>query len=364
MPDDKRTPLYEEHIKLNAKMVPFGGWEMPIQYKGILAESEHCRKSVSLFDTCHMGEFYFKGDISSSGIESAISFKIEKIPVGRCKYGLLMNEKGGVVDDLIVYRLTDDELMIVVNAATCENDFRYIGSFLNGDCRFENISEQTAKIDIQGPLSSDVIKKLFDADFDGMKYFGFEKTSYKNTPVLISRTGYTGELGYEIYCESAQASDIWRTLLSDERVQPAGLGARDILRLEIGLSLYGSDLDEETSPVEAGLSYFVDFDKDFVSSDILKKQAAEGTARHKIAFAADSRRTPRHGADIYISDKKIGTVTSGVFSPMLKKGIGLGYIENAHSTPDTPIKIVSGKAVIDAVIYELPFYKKGTARKK
>jgi len=360
---DKKTQLYEEHIKLKAKMVPFGGWEMPIQYEGIIAETEHCRRAASLFDTCHMGEFRFKGDIPSSGIETAVSFSVEKVPVGRCKYGFLINEKGGVIDDLIVYRLAEDELMIVVNAATCENDFNYIKSFLKGDFSFENISDNTSKIDLQGPKAKDVIKKIFDADFDSMRYFSFEEVIFDDKKVLISRTGYTGELGYEVYSDSSLSAKIWNLFLEDERVKPAGLGARDILRIEVGLPLYGQELSEEITPVEAGLPFFVDFTKDFVASNILKAQKENGTDRIKIAFMADSRRSPRHDFEIFSGDNKIGIVTSGVFSPMVKKGIGLGLVDKDFSAEGTDIQIRSGRTNIEAKVCGLPFYTEGTARR-
>ncbi|PLX68833.1 MAG: glycine cleavage system protein T [Denitrovibrio sp.] len=361
---DKKTVLFQKHTDLKAKMVPFGGWEMPIQYEGIIAETEQCRKSVSVFDTCHIGEFRFKGNIATSGIEKAVSFYIEKIPVGRCKYGFLMNEDGGVVDDLIVYRLAEDELMIVVNAATCENDFNYMNSLLDGSSEFVNISEKISKIDVQGPFAKDVMKDIFDADFDNMKYFGFSHVTFDDKEILISRTGYTGELGYEIYSDVSQAEKIWDSLLADERVKPAGLGARDILRLEVGLSLYGQELDENITPVEAGLPFFVTFDKDFIGADVLRKQNENGTDRVKIAFEAATRRSPRHGYEIHADGKIIGEVTSGVFSTMLKKGIGLGLVETDFSKTGQQIKIVSGKTQIDAKICELPFYKGGTARKK
>ncbi|PLX68898.1 MAG: glycine cleavage system protein T [Denitrovibrio sp.] len=364
MSEDKKTPLYQSHVNSKAKMVPFGGWCMPIQYEGIIAETEHCRTSVSIFDTCHMGEFRFKGDIVNSGIEAAISFPISKVPVGKCKYGFLMNSSGGVVDDLIVYRIAEDELMMVVNAATCDNDFKYMSSFLSGDYIFENNSDKTSKIDVQGPLSKEVMKLFFDGDFDSMKYFGFIYSKYQGQDILISRTGYTGELGYEIYSDVSLAESMWDKLLSDERVKPAGLGARDILRLEIGLSLYGQELNEKITPVEAGLPFFVDFEKEFVSSDILKEQKEKGTERVKIAFMAETRRSPRHDFEIYSGDELIGEVTSGVFSPMLKKGIGLGLVKAGYDKIGTDIQIISGRSKIDAKVCELPFYKNGTARKK
>lgn len=364
MQENRKTPLYEQHTKLRAKMVPFGGWEMPIQYEGIIAETEHCRRSASLFDTCHMGEIRFEGDISVTGIENAVSFSIADVPVGRCRYGFLMNEKGGVVDDLIVYRLSEEELMIVVNAATSENDFKYIASMLHGNFRFEDISENTAKLDVQGPAAKDVMKKFFQADFDSMPYFGFEETSYDGARLMISRTGYTGELGYEIYADAGIAEELWGLLLSDERVKPAGLGARDILRLEVGLSLYGQELSEDITPVEAGLSYFVDFDKHFAGAEVLRDQKKNGAPRMKIAFEADSRRTPRYGSGIYADGSLIGEVTSGVFSPMLKKGIGLGLVKSGSVDKGSQVKIINGRTEIEGTVCGLPFYKDGTARKK
>lgn len=213
------------------------------------------------------------------------------------------------------------------------------------------------------PLSKDVMKNIFDADFDSMKYFSFISSEYKDEKILISRTGYTGELGYEIYCGNGIAEAVWDRLLEDERVKPAGLGARDILRLEVGLSLYGHELSEEITPVEAGLPFFVNFDKDFIGADVLKQQKENGTKRTKIAFMADSRRSPRQGFEIYSGGRPIGEVTSGVFSPMLKKGIGLGLVDSDFSSPGSDIKIISGKTQINAQICELPFYKEGTARK-
>jgi len=361
---DKRTALYQEHLNLGARMVPFGGWSMPIQYEGIIAETEQCRTRAVLFDTCHMGEFYFKGDLAASGIERPISFPIDKVPVGKCKYGFLLDDKGCVIDDLIIYRLAEDELMFVVNAGTCENDYSVIKSYLSGDFVFDNISDNKVKLDLQGPLAKEVMTKIFDGPFDTLSYFGFFQTDYKGQQILISRTGYTGELGYEIYADTALGVDLWRTLLADERVKPAGLGARDVLRLEVGMSLYGNDIDAQTTPVEAGLSFFVDFNKDFVGKDVLVQQKAEGTSRKKIAFTAASRRSPRHDLDIYSGDRKIGVVTSGVFSPMLKCGIGLGYVEPEFSKIGTAIQIKSGKNMIDAEVSKLPFYTEGTARKK
>jgi aminomethyltransferase len=288
----RRTPLFDEHVRLNAKMAPFSGWEMPIQYGGIIEETEFCRKSVCLFDTGHMGEFYFKGDIAESGIERAFCFSIEAIPVGRCKYGFILNDKGGIVDDLIVYRLSDDELMIVVNAGTIENDFDTIRSVLKPGYTFENRSGLMTKLDVQGPKSAEVLKDLFGVDVSGLKYFRFQNETIQGKNVAVSRTGYTGELGFELYTSAENISKIWQTLLADSRVKPAGLGARDILRLEMGYPLYGSDIDEQTTPLEADFAAFVDFRKDFRGKDALLAQQKKGVDRVRVAFRSDSRRSP------------------------------------------------------------------------
>lgn len=362
MSESKKTILYKEHLALQAKMVPFGGWDMPIQYEGIISETEHCRSSVSLFDTCHMGEFFFKGNIATCGIEKPISFNISELPIGKCKYGFLLDTQGCVIDDLIIYRLSEKELMFVVNAGTCENDFNVLNSYLEGDFEFKNISDETVKLDVQGPQSRKVMKKLFEGDFNNITYFGFSHSQYKDHKILISRTGYTGELGFEIYADRSIGAELWKDILADESVKPAGLGARDILRLEMGMSLYGSDIDNETTPIEAGLSFFVDFNKEFVGKDILIKQKEEGTSKKKIAFVADNRRSPRHGYKIFSGNDEIGIVTSGVFSPMLKRGIGLGFVKPEYTKIGTDILIRNGKTEIKAKVTKTPFYKEGSAK--
>ena len=279
-----RTPLFEEHVALKAKMAPFDIWEMPIQYSGIIDEWGACRKSAAVFDTCHMGEFRMKGDIADSGIEDAVTLSVGTIPVGKSRYGFLLNDDGGVIDDLIVYRIANDELMIVVNAGTIDNDFKVIQSRLSSGVIFTNESEKTAKLDVQGPLSRDVMMETLGIPVKDLKYFQFFETKALDVPAIVSRTGYTGELGYEIYIERSQVVELWRRLLSDARVKPAGLGARDILRLEMGYSLYGNDLDEEISPLEAGLQMFVDYKKDFLREDRFTEPADQGASEHEGRF--------------------------------------------------------------------------------
>jgi aminomethyltransferase len=358
-----KTPLYQEHQKLNAQIAPFGHWSMPIQYSGILSEHKACRESAALFDICHMGEFYFKGDIAGSGIEKVFTISVSGIPLRKCKYALMLNENGGIIDDSILYRLSEDELMIVVNSETINKDFNIIKYNLSRKAEFKNISEATAKLDLQGPLSRDVLAEHFGQKMNEIPYFGFIETEFFHTKALISRTGYTGELGYEIYLDNWKVIDLWRDLLSDSRVKPAGLGARDILRLEMGYSLYGNDIDENTTPVEAGLEFAVNYNKDFTGKPVLLKQKENGTEKVKIAFRADSRRSPRQHYQIMSGGRTAGEVTSGAFSPGLSSGIGLGYVMPEYAKPGSAITLNHDAIEIEAKITELPFLKNGSLKK-
>ena len=359
----RNTPIFQSHVRAGARMTDFAGWNLPIQYTGIIEEALHCRKSVSLFDTCHMGEFYFKGDIEKSGIEYAFCFPIADIKPGRCRYGFILNGIGGIIDDLIVYRVANDELMIVVNAATADNDFETIKQDIKGGAVFENRSAATAKIDVQGPLARDLMVERYGEDVAKIPYFGFIKKTIDGKNAFISRTGYTGELGYEIYIDASSAQGVWDSLCEDPRVRPAGLGARDILRLEMGYCLYGSDIDDMTSPIEAGLDYFVDTKKDYRGKKGILQHQEMGVPRIRTGFVTNSRRSPRHGYKIFCGEVMSGEITSGTFSPTLGMGIGMGYIDTAMNKAGTPVVLSDGKVTIDAVIADFPLYKNGTARK-
>ncbi|MCM2358714.1 MAG: glycine cleavage system aminomethyltransferase GcvT [Geobacteraceae bacterium] len=361
MEELKNTPLVDEHIRLKALMAPFGGWNMPIQYEGILAEHRWCREQAALFDICHMGEFLFRGDIVAAGLEEVFTFSVLSIPVGRSRYGFLLNDNGGIIDDLIVFRLAEDEAMVVVNAATIDNDFAVISSRLKGG-EFRNVSAATGKLDLQGPLSREVLVEKFGAAIGDIPYFKFIRTTILGVAATVSRTGYTGELGYEIFLPADKVRELWELLLADQRVKPAGLGARDVLRLEVGYSLYGSDIDEATTPLEAGLESFVNFDKEFVGKKALLKQKQEGLTRLKAAFRVGSRRSPRHHYEICFEGETVGTVTSGVFSPMLGCGIGLGYLRPEVAAIGAPLTIRHDKVSMEATVVELPFYNGGSLR--
>lgn len=358
----KATPLVQEHQRMNALMAPFGGWNMPIQYEGIIAEHRWCREKAALFDICHMGEFLFRGDIEASGLENVFTFSVKTIPVGRSRYGFLLNERGGIIDDLIAFRLAEDEVMIVVNAATIDNDFAVIGSRLAPGSDFTNISAATGKLDLQGPLSRDILAAKLVPEIASIPYFKFIRTSLLGVDAIVSRTGYTGELGYELFLPADKVVELWNLLLADERVKPAGLGARDVLRLEMGYSLYGSDIDETTTPLEAGLMAFVNLDKEFVGKDSLLKQRQEGVSRCKISFRGNSRRSPRHHYEIVCNGAVSGSVTSGVFSPMVGCGIGMGYVKPEATALGTPLVIQHENVKIEATVVELPFYDGGSVR--
>lgn len=362
MEDLKATPLRAQHEGLKALMAPFGGWLMPIQYAGIIAEHRWCREQAALFDICHMGEFLFKGDIEADGLENVFTFSVRGIPVGRSRYGFLLNERGGVIDDLIVFRLAEDQVMVVVNAATIANDFSVIRSRLKEGADFTDVSAQTAKLDLQGPLSRAVLSELFGPEIAGIPFFKFIRTRILGVDAIVSRTGYTGELGYEIFLPAEKVVELWELLLRDGRVAPAGLGSRDLLRLEVGYSLYGSDLDEETTPLSAGLSAFVNLDKEFVGREALLKERQAGADRVKIAFRVNSRRAPRHHYSIAHAGEEVGSVTSGAFSPMLSCGIGLGYVRPSAAQVGSKLLIRHERVEMEALVVELPFYSGGSLR--
>lgn len=351
-----KTPLYDRQQELKTKNVSFCGWDMPIQFDGIIAEHGHCRNDVALFDTSHMGEFFFKGDIKTSGINEATSINIDALAVGKCKYGFLLNEQGGVIDDLIIYRLSDDALMIVVNAATRENDLKTLQSRIS-NATLEDKSMEYAKLDVQGPKSKEILEKYFDVNLDDLKFFSFVQTKVFDSDCLLSRTGYTGELGYELYVDAQTSVKLWDALIADG-AKPAGLGSRDILRLEMGYSLYGNDLSETITPLEANLGHFVNLSRDYVGKDALAKQKADGLKRILLPFKTTTRRSARKDFEVYQNDKKVGFVTSGAFSPILNVGIGLAMIDTEGFDKSQSIELRDARSSLEANIASLPFITK------
>lgn len=356
MPDLKRTSLYEKHKELGAKNIGFCGWDMPVQYEGILKEHDACRNNAALFDTSHMGEFFFEGNILFSGINNAVTIDLLTLPVGKCKYGFILNDQGGVIDDTIVYKADKDRLMFVVNASRIDVDFDTIRSQVeSGD--FINASEHTSKIDLQGPKSREILENLLHVRLDELKYFSFTEADILGSYALLSRTGYTGELGYELYLDNTVAPKVWDKLIK-LGATPAGLGARDVLRLEMGYSLYGQELDENTTPLEAGLGVFVQESSYYKGKEALDKQREEGIKKKLIAFKTNSKRAPRHDFTITQEEKEIGKVTSGTYSPSVGSGIGLGYIDIKEFDETKPFEIKTDRGSIEVTLTTLPFYKK------
>jgi aminomethyltransferase len=354
--DVKNTPLYQEHLKLKALMAPFAGWNMPIHYGSIIAEAKHTRLETSIFDICHMGEFIIKEDPANSSLDQAITVPVVKMAIGQCKYGFLLHPKGTIMDDLIVYRINQSEWMVVVNASNEEGDEATLRKRLSGQAFFENASARTAKLDIQGPGSREAVEKLAGSGIKALAYYTFSKFNLYGGDFIISRTGYTGELGFELYLDSEKVVQAWTDLLSIPGVKPAGLGARDILRLEAGLPLYGDELTEETTPIEAGFGRVLDFEKEFIGREALLIQQEKGVEKTLVGFVVDGRRTPRHTNKILVNGKDAGFVTSGVFSPHLNKGIGLGYIMKEHCDIKD-IEIVLDKGQVKARVERPPFIK-------
>jgi aminomethyltransferase len=351
------TPLHEEHVSLKALMAPFAGWDMPIHYGSILDEARHTRSAVSVFDISHMGEFIVKERPGSSSLDHAITTPVLAMKNGRCKYGFLLNERGGIIDDLITYRLSDDEWMIVVNASNEKRDFETISGRLSSDAKIENISARIVKLDVQGPKSMEVLAGIAGPGIKKLTYYGFGHFEFMGGRHIISRTGYTGELGFEVYVDPDTGVKLWKELLRHPAVTPAGLGARDILRLEMGLPLYGNEFTEDTSPIDGGMERFLDMNKSFAGKEALVKQQKTGTARRLVGFIADGRRSPRHENRIVEGGKDSGHVTSGVFSPHLNCGIGMGYIDAARAGIGTAIAIDTGRGEIAAKIDPVPFIK-------
>jgi aminomethyltransferase len=357
----KRTVLYDTHISLNAKMAPFGGYDMPIQYDGIIKEHHETRRNATLFDTCHMGEFRISGASALADLENLLSCPVASLQIGCCRYGFLCNPQGGVIDDQIVYRLAEKEFFMVVNASTQTNDFEWIAAHASPGTSCVNLSDETAKIDLQGPATPRIMQKLVKGPIDAMKYYQFRHDRYRDQPVLISRTGYTGEIGFEIYCPNDLAAPFWNDCM-ELGAKPAGLGARDTLRLEMGMPLYGHELSEKMNATESGFTRSISNDKTFIGSAAIHAFAAKQSSLVGIELVG--RRAARNGDKIIgPAAEQIGVITSGSFSPSLEKALALGYVNRAFAHPGSALRIDTGRQILDGKVVELPFYKAATGRK-
>ena len=353
----RKTVLSESHVQLGARMVDFSGWDMPLQYDGILAEHHRTRTDVSMFDTCHMGRFLVTGPGTRAALDQLLAVDLEAMTDGQCKYGFLLREDGGILDDVIVYRFSAGRWMIVVNAGTQAGDRDWIRARLPATVTFTDVSRSLAKIDVQGPHALACVARVCGIEVDSLRYFRFRTFDYGGE-AIVSRTGYTGEKGVELYVESGRMVELWNRFLADG-VKPAGLGARDTLRLEMCYPLYGQDLTSETTPIEADKEKFVYFNKDFIGKDALIK--SNKPYRKLINFTAASRRAPRHNYRIFMNGEDIGIVTSGSFSPSLSCGIGMGYV-NTPCSAGAEVMLKDNNVEISALVTKGPFYKKGTAK--
>jgi aminomethyltransferase len=356
------TALTQVHIQLGAKMVPFAGYNMPVSYEGINAEHETVRKAVGVFDVSHMGEFILKGEGALDLIQRVTSNDAAVLVDGKVQYSCLPNNQGGIVDDLLVYRLTEKSYLLVVNASNIEKDWNWISQHNTGGVEMENISDKTSLLAVQGPLAAKALQSLTEINLAEMTYYTFAKGKFAGIDnVLISATGYTGAGGFEIYFENSQAEIIWSKIFeagAPYGIKPIGLGARDTLRLEMGFCLYGNDINDTTSPIEAGLGWITKFTKKFTNSEALLKQKEQGVTQKLVGFEMLERAIPRH--DYEITDAQgnvIGKVTSGTQSPSLQKGIGMGYVNTAFTKSGTEIFIKVRDKLTKAVVSKIPFYK-------
>src|SRR5438876_39332 len=359
----KRTPLYEQHVALGARLVEFGGWEMPVQYSSILDEHRAVRTHAGLFDVSHMGEFKVEGPDALAFLQHLVPNDVSRLAVNQALYTQLCLPDGGTIDDLIIYHLADNHYMLVVNAANIDNDFAWVEKQAsNFNVQITNQSDATALLALQGPEAQAILQPLTEVDLSTVRYYHCAPGTVNGTNCIISRTGYTGEDGFELYCASADASKLWNDLLAagkDHGLLPAGLGARDTLRLEAGYCLYGHELNEQTNPLEARLGWTVKFDKgNFIGRDALLKIKEQGLERKLIGVELLDRGVCRVGHVIYANEHAIGSITSGGPSPTLHKNIGMGYVVIAHANVGEIVDIdIRGKHVA-AQIVALPFYKR------
>ena len=359
----KNIPLLHIHESLGAKILPFAGYNMPITYEGVNAEHETVRKAVGVFDVSHMGEFLISGPNALALIQKVTTNDASTLTVGRAQYSCLPNNQGGIVDDLIIYKMKEEEYLLVVNASNIDKDWEWISAHNDVNAEMQNLSDDYSLLAIQGPKAIEAMQSLTSVNLADIKYYHFEVAEFAGIKdVIISATGYTGSGGFEIYCKNDEVEHIWNKVFEAGAafgIKPIGLAARDTLRLEMGFCLYGNDINDTTSPLEAGLGWITKFTKEFVNSEALKAQKENGVHRKLVGFELIDRGVPRQDYEIVDKDgNTIGIVTSGTMAPSLNKGIGLGYVTTPFSTPDSEIFIRIRKNDVAAKVVKLPFYKK------
>ncbi|MBM7646344.1 aminomethyltransferase [Scopulibacillus daqui] len=363
MTQGKKTPMYDIYKSQGAKLIDFGGWDLPVQFASIKEEHEAVRTKAGLFDVSHMGEIEITGKDAESFIQYLVTNDLSKLSEGACQYNAMCYEDGGTVDDLIVYKKSHDNFLLVVNAANTDKDFDWIKSHQKGDVEIKNISGEIAQLAVQGPKAQQILQKLTDFDLSTIGPFKFKEIDVNRVGALVSRTGYTGEDGFEIYCSWDEAPGLWKDILDagkDEGILPCGLGARDTLRFEAKLALYGQELSKDISPIEAGIGFAVKTKKDaeFIGKEALKKQRENGAPRKLVGIEMIDKAIPRTGYQVFAGDKNIGFVTSGTQSPTLKKNLGLALIDTDYAEIGVECEVdIRGKRR-KAKVVKSPFYKR------
>jgi aminomethyltransferase len=360
----KKTPLYEKHVALNAKIIDFGGWAMPVQYTNVIDEHKATRNAAGLFDICHMGEIEVKGPQALDFLQLVLTRNLADQEIGQVKLSAVLNYEGGIIDDLTVYKMAKDSYMLVTNATTKDRDWQWINSIQRDkgfDCDLKDISNKTGKLDLQGPRAEEILQTLTSDNLKNLRFYHFFESHVSEIPSIISRSGYTGENGFEIYASADKIGDIWDKLMvagAGFGLKPVGLGARDTLRLEAGMMLNGQDMSETVTPLQIPYSWLIDWNKEFIGSAVLKAQKNSGIKKKLAGLEMTGRGIARHGYKVFDREKEIGVVTSGTFSPTLNKAIGLAFIDIAFSAPGTEISIEIRDSMNGAKIVKFPFYKR------
>jgi aminomethyltransferase len=360
----KKTPLYEKHIAQKAKIIDFGGWAMPVQYTNVIDEHKATRNAAGLFDICHMGEIEVEGPQALDLLQLVLTRNLADQTIGQVKLSALLNEEGGIIDDLTVYKLDEKSYMLVTNATPKDRDWQWINLIWRSkgfDCSLKDISDTMGKLDLQGPRSEEILQRLTEANLKTLRFYHFCESQVVGFPAIISRSGYTGEDGFEIYAAGNIIGNIWDKLMiagAQSGLKPAGLGARDTLRLEAGMMLNGQDMTESVSPLEVPYSWIVDANKEFVGKTALMARKNSGIGNKLVGIEMTGRGIARHGYKVFHHLREIGIVTSGTFSPTLNKAIGLAFVDMAYSAPDTEITIAIRNTMTEAKIVKLPFYKR------
>ena len=345
-------------------MAPFGGWDMPIQYEGIMPEHAWTRTRAAVFDICHMGEFELRGPSAQADLERLLTQNVATIAEGQARYGYLLREDGGVIDDLTCYRFGPDHFWLIVNASTCADDAAWIRGRLSPQTRFEDISPRTAKLDLQGPAAREALEQAFATTAPDLKYFRFATLALDGVPCVLSRTGYTGEFGYELYFPIEHTVAFWQRLLAGGLVKPVGLGARDTLRLEVGYPLYGHELGLDRTPVAASRGLFMDLKKDFIGQAACAREVAQGCPRYLCGLELESKRAARAHDPVFSGGELAGEVTSGSLAPSLGRAVAMAYVQADRCAPGTALEVECHGKRLPARVVELPFYKDGSARRK